>query len=145
MGGGRRVSSTGGIAPSVATPRPSSPKTAVSAVAAATATSALGNRGASFSPATMNAVTPRPSASGSGCAAPISRASAHSRSGVGPVGAGRPSSAGAWLATICTDTPARNPVVTGIDSKSATKPSFSAPAAISAAPTSRASTTTSPG
>ncbi len=83
------------MAPTVVTPRASSPKATVAAVAAASATRALGKRGAMRSPTRMNAVTPRPRTRWSGLTPAISWARDHSASGIGPGGEGSPISAGA--------------------------------------------------
>ena len=60
------------------------------------------------------------------------------RSAPGAAGSS-PRIAGACDTTIWTAIPTRNPVVTGIDRRSATKPNLSAPAIVSANPTRRAS------
>ena len=130
---------TPAIAPSVATPRPSKCSAAVDPVASASAIKAAGMRGLSSSPPQVIASTPRPMPRVHGLVSPRPAPSATSFSIGEPGGGATPSSAGAWEATMWTAMPARKPVVTGIESRSAMKPSRKTPTRTRMRPTPSAS------
>jgi len=62
-----------------------------------------------------------------------------SRTQTVPDGAATPITTGAWDRVMWTAIPARNPVSTGFEIRSAMRPSFNAPAAATSNPTIRAS------
>ena len=85
----------------------------------------------------MTASTPAPIASVYGLVLPSWLASTPRRSSIMPCGASRPSTPGNCEITMCAAMPARKPVVTGIDRRSAIQPSRKTPAATSSRPTIR--------
>ncbi len=91
------------------------------------------------SDAAMTASTPTPISSVSGLVSFRWAARTARRCSIAPSGAGNPRTAGNCEMTICTEMPARKPVVTGIDSRSAIQPRRKIPAATRKTPTISAS------
>src|SRR5262249_20857577 len=124
-----------GRAPSTATPRPSRSKTSTASVAATMPTSAPGMRALIRSVSSMMASTPRPIAVENGLAAARPPAIAPTWAERSPAPLAIPNRLGSCDTTICTATPARKPVMTGVDSRWAIQPSLSSPATRSRPPT----------
>ena len=126
-------------APRTLTPRPSRPSSTTAALASARPINAPGIRALICSETVMIAKTPRPMTSVNrfvwfSCAASVA-----TRCSMGPAGAGSPSIAGNCEIRMWTEMPARKPIVTGIESRSAIQPRRNIPAAKSKSPTISAS------
>ena len=144
----RRLTETTGIAsvgavteivPSTLTPRFSSRSSTTAAAANARPINAPGIRASICSDRAMIARTPRPMTSVKPLVSPRCSANVTRRWSIGPSGPGSPRIAGNCEIKMCAEMPARKPIVTGIDNRSAIQPRRKMPDAASISPTISAS------
>ena len=139
------LGTTCGNAASIATPWEGRRKNAAAMAAPPSAISPPGMRGFRRSHSHMTASTATPTASAPALACGASRSALNKRTGSGPSTGAMPSSSGNCPTTMCTAMPAKNPVMTGIDSRSAIQPARRMPAAISSTPLNSATSATNCG
>ena len=139
MSGSASAGGAAETAPRTLTPRLSSPSSATPALASARPIKAPGMRASIRSDRAMIARTPRPITSVNGLASFRCVARVAIRCSMAPSGAATPRMPGSWEIRMCTEMPARKPVVTGIESRSAIQPRRKTPAKKSSNPTISAS------
>ena len=123
MSGNDGVGSVAGTVPTTLTPLLSRPAQITAAVAAISPISAPGILALTASDPATTASTPNPMQTVKRLASPRCRASVAMRSSIGPLGVGSPSTPGICETRMCTEMPARKPIVTGVDSRLAIQPS----------------------
>lgn len=105
----------------------------------ASTTSVIGTPGTNRRPSTSSAIDTAPTASVVPCTSPSSPSTSANAGKKLPSPAGTPSTAGSCASVITMPRPNRKPVITGLDTRSATAPKRSQPPNASTTPTTSAS------